>query len=361
MGKTWVLHLAIARKPDWAIPLFFNAEDLDSAPTFVWKLNKILHDRKLIPSKCYNTVTKWYDKLRRTLQRLQKQNLGKIIIPDIDPWEGLLHDTCASFVKHNTGMNPILIIDELPFFLDKLIKAKSHNHAIQLLDNLRAIRHEHTSLRMVFCGSLGLHIVMSQLKEIGYSGRPFNDMPPFEVNPLDDIDSQYLAGCLISGENLSCTDIEDVAKSASEAGCNVPFYIQHIIKWMRDNPETKGKIWTPEEVKAIPESWFQSGEDPADLEYYDERLDIYYPEDMREKARVILNVLSKENAGLIMDEILNLVRHHPKTLICDMEQVSKVIDTLHKDHYLIKHNDNWKFKLEIVRKWWWNKKGRYGL
>ncbi|MBN1900586.1 hypothetical protein JW926_04585 [Candidatus Sumerlaeota bacterium] len=360
MGKTWVLHLALARKPEWSLPLFFNAEKIDSAPQFVWELNKELHKKKLITGTWFNTVDKWFDQFRRTIQMIQGQNLGKFTIPKIDPWESLLHHTCNEFVKHAREKNPVLIIDELPYLLDKLIKSKYQSDAIQLIDNLRDIRHANPNIRMVFCGSLGLHVVLSQLKEYGYTGTPFNDMPPFDVPPLEKDQGRYLAGCLLLGEKLPLTDIDSVAIAVSEAGSYVPFYIQHIVKWMRSN-SIPDKPWLPQDALSIPDIWFKSNDDPAEISYYDSRLDSYYPVDLVDKARSALNVISREKEGMTLDDIVNLARHQPKTLNCDMEQCSRVLDILHKDHYITMQNDRWRFKLDIVRKWWWNKRGKYGV
>lgn len=358
MGKTWMLHLAIAKKPDWAIPFFLDVENFKSSQEFVWNLNRGLYRNNLVSKKHFNFVNKWFSAIRRLFQRVQKQDLGKVIIPELDTWENLLQDTIENFVKANKEKISVLIIDELPFFLDKLIKSDNIDDAIQVLDTFRAIRDANPSLRMIFCGSLGLHVVLSKLRDQGYTGRPFNNMPPFEVPPLDKEKACYLSGCLLIGQDIACSNPDEVARAVSEAGCGVPYYIQNIVKWME---EKKSETWDPEKTLSIPESWFESGIDPADLSYYDERLDMYYPEDMRDKARAILNVLSSNKEGLTLDKIINLIRYHPNTMTCDAKQVSQVVDTLQKDHYITMKKDVYGFKLEIVRKWWWNKMGRYGI
>jgi hypothetical protein len=357
MGKTWLLQLALARKPEWAVPIYFDAQDMISAPEFVWRLNKEMNEKKFISDDWYGKINKWFDSFRRIFQRLQRQNVGGYTIPEIDPWNSLLSDTFRHFIERSKKGISVLIIDELPFHLDKLMKANAHDDAIQLLDTLRSLRHKFTSLRIVLCGSLGLHIVMRKLREKGYSGQPVNDMPPFEVSPLDPEQSQYLAGCLLLGEKIPCKDIDVIAQSISESSSNVPFYIQHIVKWMRDRKDVQ---WDEEKVSLISEKWFVSGIDPAEISYYNDRLDEYYPHDIVDKARSVLDVLSSKKEGMDLSEIINLVRHHPKTLTSDTEQISKVIDILRDDHYIIAYDGKWKFKLGIIRKWWWNSRGKYG-
>ena len=355
MGKTWVIHLAMASRPDWAAPALFDAQGLASAPEFVQKLNRALHEAGLVSDKWWQTVVDWF---RRPLQTLQGQELGKVTLPTLDTWPSFLEDTCRHFVEHNAGRNAVLIVDELPFLLDRLAKTGQEQDAMRLLDILRSLRHEHPSLRIALCGSLGLHIVLAKLHQAGYTGHPVNDMPPFEVPPLSPPDAAYLAGCLLLGEEVPCDDVAVVAEAIATASSGVPFYIQHLVNWMVQHP---GQAWTPDRASNAPEELFNARGDPAEFAYYDERLDDYYPGDVVEKARALLDTLSREKAGMAFDTLVNLVRHRPKCVAVDPEQLLKVMRVLRDDHYVVAHNDHWRFKLDIVRQWWFNTRGRSAL
>jgi hypothetical protein len=355
MGKTWVLKLALARKPQWVVAHLFDVQQYDNAAEFVLAFNKELHKGNLISDKWFNKVQDWF---RRFYQKLQGLKVGPIPIPELDSWVTLLKDTFNHMTSHNGNFQVAIIFDELPFFLDKLIKANHANEAIQLLDTFRALRHENTSLRLVFCGSLGLHIVLEKLHDIKYTGQPINDMPPFEVPPLSPDDAQYLSGCLLIGENIKCTDINAVAQAIAEGSCGVPFYIQHFIRWMAGRKE---EIWSPEKALAIPEELFNAPGDPVEFSYYSSRLEDYYTEDIVEKARAVLDVLSRKAEGLPFNDIINLIRHRPSTLTVSPEQILKVIQILRDDHYMEGTGDNWRFKLDIVRQWWFETRGRLAL
>ncbi len=188
---------------------------------------------------------------------------------------------------------------------------------------------------MVFCGSLGLHIVLHKLRDAGYTGQPVNDMPPFEVPPLAPEDAQYLSGSLLLGEGVSCSDMKAVAHSIAHASSGVPHYIQHIVSWMCDQ---QTEPWTPERAASIPSELFNAAGDPAEFAYYDGRLDQYYPPDIVEKSRAALDVLSRKADGLHFDELLNLVRHRPKTLMVDSESFLQVLRVLRDDHYVVHKN-----------------------
>jgi len=355
MGKTWLLRLAIAKKPDWAVPISFEAEGVGSAPELVWRLNEQLHVQKLIDDDWRTRTGDWF---RRFLQRMQGQQLGAAEIPELESWFSFLEGTCKRLSELGASRKPVLVIDELPFFLDKLIKAGHSEDAIRFLDILRQLRQTLPSLRMIFCGSLGLHLVLKGLREAGYTGRAVNDMPPFEVPPLDKEDGQYLSGCLLLGEEIACPAIDDCARAVAEAACEVPFYIQHVVKRMREQRHCE---WTPSSIRRIPSDLFVALGDPAEFKYYDSRLDQYYPDDVVERSRVALDILSRHSKGLPFDELLNLVRHSPKTLMLDAASLLDMLQILRDDHYLIQNGPRWRFKLDIVRRWWFQQRGELGL
>lgn len=352
MGKTWVLMRALAECPDWAVAQWIDVEGCGSCVDFVCKLNETLHRRNLISENFLKSVHDW---ARRMAQRLQGQQVGDYSIPELESWTKLLDDTCRGLLDHSPGKVAVLMIDELPFFLDKLISNDHAEDAVQLLDRLRALRHEFPGLRMVFCGSLGLHIVLQRLGEKGYTGRPVNDMPPFEIPPLETADAQQLAGNLLLGEGIPSDALSEVARVVAAASDNVPFYIQHTVRAMRQEPQSP---WTTERCESFPELLFDQTGDPAEFAYYDDRLDKYYPEDITDKARAVLSVLSRETHGYVFNDLMNLIRHRPKTLECDPDEVLRVLRDLRDDHYLVEKGERWRFKLDIVRRWWEIKRGR---
>lgn len=355
IGKTWLLKLAIAKKPDWAEPLFFNGEDSNSAHQFVWRLNKELKKADLIPNKWWNRTETW---ARRFFQEMQGRKFKAIEIPEMDSWESVLEDTCRHFVKFCEPRYAILVLDELPIFLDKTLNAQGAQEAIQVLDKLRSLRQALPALRMVFCGSLGLHIVLKKLREEGYSGQPVNDMPPFEVPPLEFDDAYYLAGSLLLGEGVACSDVKEVARALAGASSCVPFYIQHMVGWMSSHAEEE---WTPGRAVEVPFEMFGAAGDPGEFSYYDRRLGQYYPEEVVDEARAALDVLSREEDGIPFDDLLNLVRHRPKTMTLESEALREVLQMLYNDHYVIQEEGQWRFKLEIIRKWWFEARGRLAL
>ena len=88
--------------------------------------------------------------------------------------------------------------DELPWMLQKMTaRPEGETVVMDLLDTLRGLRQTHANLRMIYTGSIGLHHVVTALREEGYVNSPVNDMRTVEVPPLDDGHAEALAKALI--------------------------------------------------------------------------------------------------------------------------------------------------------------------
>ena len=358
MGKTWLLKLALARAPGWAAPLFFDAQQAEDACDFVLKLNRQLHAEGLVHDNWWGKAQDWFQRLMVTLGG---KKVGPVEVPaNLVTWSGFLTQTCEHATEHRDSQKIVLVFDELPLFLDKLVTAKRPQDAVTFLDTLRFLRQNQPNLRMVFCGSLGLHIVLKKLEATGYTGRPVNDMHPFGVPPLDKDVATGLAGGLMTGEDIACKDIASCARAVAKISSGCPFYIQKIVKWMKDNHD---KPWTAKAVHAILAQAAQAAADPFEFRYYDGRLTQHYPDDsgLVDKARIVLDILSREEKGLAFDQLLNHVRHHPKSLTLDPQSLLEVLRVLQEDHYLTDHESHWQFKLDIIRQGWFYTRGRHNL
>ena len=84
--------------------------------------------------------------------------------------EDLIHENDAS------GTKLLFLWDEVPFMLANIRDREGEQTAMEVLDLLRALRQTHAGLRMVITGSIGLHHVLSSLKDKNYANSPTNDM-----------------------------------------------------------------------------------------------------------------------------------------------------------------------------------------
>lgn len=358
MGKTWLLKLALARAPEWVAPAFFDAQQAQDACDFVLRLNRELHASGLVHDNWWGSAQEWF---RRLMVTLGGKKVGPVEIPaNLLSWSAFLSQTCRHVIEQRPSQKVVLIFDELPLFLDKLVADDHAADAIDFLDTLRFLRQNESNLRMVFCGSLGLHIVLRKLESRGYTGRPVDDMNPFDVPPLSEEDAAYLAGCLMVGEDIACKDVAACARAVAKLSSGCPFYTQKTVKWMNDAGK---KPWTPRTISTILEDVANVPGDPFEFLYYDGRLPQHYPHDadLVERARVALDILSREAKGLSFAELLNRVKHNPKTLTIDPEALLDVLRILRDDHYIVEKDRHWSFKLNVIRLGWLYMRGRQAL
>jgi len=356
MGKTWALWLAVARQPENVVAVFFDVEKTKSVEEFVIELNRFLHKKGFITSTYIKKVEIWYKGL---VLNIQGQDIGKIKLPDdVVSWSKILEDTLTKFAESCEGKIAMLILDEISLLLDKISKNQGSDLASDLLDKLRAHRQTIPKLQMIFCGSLGLHIVLKKLKADGYTGSPINDLIPVDVEPLSEPDSLSLAAGLLSGEIIKCDDLDAVSEAISKTSSRVPFYIKNLIRWIKDH---LSEPITPANIPTVLQQLFDTPGDPVQFNYYNERMDQYYTKNEAQNARVILDILSRTGDGIDFNELLNRIRHREETLEFSKDELLGQLQLLKDDHYLVKAGDKWIFKLDIVRKWWFEYRGGLNL
>ncbi len=360
IGKTWALRLAEGRAPEWASCLFVDLEDCNSLEDFVEKICQQLHAQKLVDEPLWQTVFQW---ARRKLQRFRntadKSNAADVmrVVATLDTWDELLINGLEQWIRNSGDKYPVLILDELPFLVDKL---QQHDavQAYSLLDKLRSIRQSMPTVRMIFCGSLGLHIVLDKLRDQNYHGRPVNDMPPFEVPPLDEGDAIQWVGGLLIGESITCSDLAQVAEAIVEQTSAVPFYIDHLLIWMCDH---RRKDWSPHDIEPALLDLFHAPGDPGEFSWYVDRIEDYYSNPVKDKSCAILDILSRNAEGETASDLLNLLRHNPRMLAMDGQDLVRSLDILKDDHYIIQTTGKWRFKLGIVRRWWHDQRGHLDI
>jgi uncharacterized protein len=139
------------------------------------------------------------------LGKLGGAQIGDLHVPMVGQhWKKLLFALLDDLCEQNSDLT-VFFWDELPLFIYNVNMTEGEAAAMEVLDVLRAVRQQYSTVRMVFTGSVGLHQVLSSLRKGGYANAPTNDMRTVEVPPLDPTDGATLAGLLLEGEELQCS------------------------------------------------------------------------------------------------------------------------------------------------------------
>lgn len=341
MGKTCVLNKMKAEAPSGTLAIYKDIESIRSPLEFA---DTVFQDVEKFLSPMHRTAAN----TRALFQKLNNGEIAGIIkFPETmaQHWKVLLTATVADLMQATAPNKVLLMWDEIPLMLDNIVKG-SPEAAMELLDTLRHLRQSHPQLRMIFTGSVGLHHVLSKLKEAGYSNAPLNDMQKTDLEPLSQENATTLAFTLINGEKIKTAEPEKTARAIASEVDHIPFYIHHVV----DALKVSGKDANPETAlqmvkdKLAARAW--------DLQYYRERLGTYYAGASEKIALAILDTICHSQGGLPREELLNTIKAKLSPAP-DEEAVRDTLDLLQLDYYIhIDSNRHVTFKFEFIRRWW---------
>lgn len=342
MGKTQVIKKMQAQSPPTKLPVYHDLEGVRSALEFV---EIVFHDVERFLSRWQRTA----ERARLALSKLGGGAAVGIKFPEhVAPhWKTLLTHTIEDLVGNQEERQIIFLWDELPLMIDNIRKAQGEPAAMELLDSLRALRQSHAGLRMVYTGSVGLHHVLTALRNAGYINPSTNDMKTVEVGPLAVADAENLTIELLKGEAVPTPDIKLAARVIAEEAGSVPYYIHHIV----DDLATNRQSASPEAIRTLVTGRLRDPQDSWELRHYFERIPRYYRETDSALAYLILDTLAHSDKPLDLDAIFQRVQARITTN--DAEPTRHLLRLLQRDHYVIQNGDNtFQFRLKLIQRGW---------
>ena len=348
MGKTCIIKKMEARPPDGTMIRVRDVGGVSSPIEFVERVAEDVEKHLKLFQKTATKAKEFWASLGGT------QILGVKLPTTAAPhWKALLERILGDLVQHS-DRQVILCWDELPWMLQKIARLEGETVVMDLLDTLRGLRQTHANLRMIYTGSIGLHHVVTALREEGYVNSPVNDMRTVEVPPLDDGHAEALAKALIQGEGLTSGTLDETAAIIAKRVDAIPFYIHHVVAAMAD----RGQAATPEIAETIVAEALANAQD-WDLEHFRSRLGAYYGE-RAEVVRALLDQLA-ETEPLNLDELherlkINLSRlgtNAQRMVEGDREALRTLLKLMQRDHYLSQDQDGgYRFRFGLIRRWW---------
>jgi len=357
VGKTTVLKKMARNPPNGVVAVFIDLEAVSSALRFAETL--LTHVR---PTLTKTKIAK--TRFASLLESLAGVEIGGIVkLPDkheID-WQSRVEKLLDGLGECHPESRVVLLFDELPYMLQKIradeLKAGStHNSALALLDVLRAKRKPPSNLRMVYSGSVGLHHVISELRD-QVAAEPFNDMPIQEIRELSKEDAMSLATTLLAQEGVNSKKRDDLAAMVAELGDRVPFYIERIVARLADLEREV----TADDARIIFHRQLTDDQDEWEMEHFRSRIPIYYPGD-------ITDVNGKPiKLAMIVERILDSIAVQPDAqgidaiwgdiksgfALDDRALTIQLLKSLAQDHYLrCDTSKRYAFRYELLRKWW---------
>ena len=217
--------------------IYLNVEGISNCDSFIEKLYLKLKEEKVIKEKAISKVDKAFDNL---LGRFSKIGLPGGFSAELNKrrqvWEKQLDELLIAIIESNPNKQIVISLDEFSIMLNKIEDKKE---ASELIGILRSVMHNEPfkdSIRFIYCGSIGIDLVLDKLKRAGNNiGQPLNHMFDFILDPLTDENAFYLAQCFTKGCELDLSDAEML--SICQLGENIPYYIDalfSIIRYQKD-------------------------------------------------------------------------------------------------------------------------------
>lgn len=360
IGKTTVMTKMAAEPKEGFEVLFLELEGIDSPDRFTEKLLNRM--KPLLSTK--DQAKGWLDVF---LENIGGTEIGGVIkLPDKSKmgWQVTLEKAFEGLCLHQKESKILLLFDELPYMLQKIatneVYAKE-NVALTLLDSLRSMRQEHKNLRMIYAGSVGLHHVLTDLRQEKLASEPVNDMPMVEIHALQYGHAQQLAEQLLKDEDVTFN--EDIAAQALErlVKCTdqIPFYLEMVIEQLG---EIDREI-NLEDIDETVEKQLSSDHDPWEMEHFRGRLLTYYRGvaiDIDGKeipnatiARSILDHFSVTDEPQSIDQVCSYVASQFSLPDADNQRIVQMLKSLGQDHYLICDTQkNYSFRFALIKGWW---------
>lgn len=350
MGKTSVVRDKMGKTaPEGWKLIYLDVSKAISPLQFIDALRQASHDHLDTGKKAKFAFYDWVNRLAGVEVKV---GAGFKLPDNLGPhWKTLLEKLLKDLASLDTRV--VLAFDELPLMLDAIKRREEsvvgEALVMELLDTLRAVRQEN-ELRMIYTGSLGLHHVLTVLREQGYQNDPVNDMTPIDLKPLTLEDATELARRLLHGEGVPCDDLEETAAHLARTTDGIAFYIQHIVAEMG----LEGKKGSIVEVDRCLQQRLTDQLDPWRLNYYDERIDTHYPGAYRPIARAVLDQLALGKPKSL-EELTEGI--DPTKIARDAETVRKVLGLLGMDHYTAYEARKYRFRSPFILRIWRCRRG----
>ncbi|MEW7009973.1 hypothetical protein [Lentilitoribacter sp. EG35] len=255
-------------------------------------------------------------------------------------WDEFADHLFSHMVAQDDQKNWLILVDELPVFLQTMAQKGKTENLSAFLYSLRRFRQRYPTVRWVFAGSIGLDTVA---REFNIEGA-LNDLHPLSVNQFTQETADGFLSFICEKRGLSITQ---KAKNAifERLGWLSPFYLERIIE--------DAILLSQEEVgvKEVDDAMNNLISLTKRLywAHWREHLDRNFSEPTRGRLYKMLNTVAKVES--ITEEGLFSTCYVEDQNLTRLE-FREHLDTLMNDGYLIQNAGKIQFSMRLLNEWW---------
>ncbi len=250
----------------------------------------------------------------------------------------------------DTERHLLIIFDELPFLLSRMLRTGGHEHDTELF--LSHFRHWRQApelrgkVHTLFGGSIGLEGVLRRARLTG----SINDLTPFRVESWDKATAIKFLSSLGHDYNFNLRD-ESVEQVLGLLGDPVPYHLQLFFSALRDTCQGDTRNVSAHLIAECFADRLAGPSGTAHLDHYAKRLDFAFDEDEHRTALDILGRTCRRDTGVRVAELEDLRQQNESAF-------RSVLRDLETDGYLRRDpNEMLRFRSNLLRQWWMKYQG----
>jgi hypothetical protein len=345
VGKTSLLYRLLDEPRDGWRCAYLDVMAAESEQRFVARLVSRLH--RLNPS---GKIWKQFgDRMHDLLDRVEKLHAGPIefeLSREIaNGWqevgERALKLACDGEVR------TLLLVDEFPIFVRRLLRSKNGSERTQLLMHwFRSVRTalslEDVEVRFLIAGSIGLDGVVSRARMSG----TIADLKTFSLGPMSEVDADGLLDILGEVEGIPLPP-EIRERVLQRVNWRIPFHLQLVFSQIHRLVRFHDQELTPDLVDVAYEGLL-GADNRKEFAHWEERLDAgaWSPQE-RDLIDAVLAAAARDPEGVSPDTL----RQVRLGTAGELDETPLLLSLAH-DGYLVLEAGRWRFASSLLRDWW---------
>ena len=250
---------------------------------------------------------------------------------------------------YDAGGKLLIILDELPILISRMLRDERKQEAELLLARLRQWRQApalRSKVHTLVGGSIGLEGI---LRRAGLSGS-INDLVPFPLNSWDrstavEFLEELARSCDFPLDDGSIHRILDLLNDP------VPYHVQLFFSALRDTCKGDPSRVSPALIDGCFNERLAGPGGTAHLDHYEKRLEIALDEQECQMAYDILGLACRREDGVSFADLEDLRRQKSETF-------HSVLSDLEADGYVKREDGQMTFCSNLLRVWWRKHHGR---